>query len=177
MPSTNASSQSAPQCTRARRCPPAGRCARCRTRAAAAGGARGAKRSTRVSTSMPGSASWTARNPTTPHRPPGLFARLTRLSRHAEHTLGGAPAVPGSADDAGLPEAALLQRLQSTRDGLTDTDADARRQQYGPNQVGRDTQPNAWLELGAKAKNPLNALLLALAAISWATGDARAAGV
>ncbi|MBS0638346.1 MAG: magnesium-translocating P-type ATPase, partial [Proteobacteria bacterium] len=127
---------------------------------------------------MPGAACWTARSLITPaDRPRWHWPVLLRPVSPGLGSTGltaGAPA----ADivlDARLPEQDLLRRLDTGRDGLTETEAAARLQRVGPNQVMREAEQSAWLELAARAKNPLNALLLGLALISWLTGDARAA--
>ncbi len=76
-----------------------------------------------------------------------------------------------------MPAEDLLRRLGSSMEGLTDTEAAARLVRTGPNQVAREKQQTIAQELAGRAKNPLNALLLSLAAVSWITGDARAAAV
>lgn len=76
---------------------------------------------------------------------------------------------------ARLPMAELLRQLSTAAEGLADKEAASRLIQYGPNQVAREKQQTIPRELAGRAKNPLNALLLSLAAISWITGDGRAA--
>jgi Mg2+-importing ATPase len=62
-------------------------------------------------------------------------------------------------------------------DGLAEEDAKRRLLQVGPNQVAHERPQTMLREFINRAKNPLNALLLSLAAVSWITGDARAAVV
>jgi P-type Mg2+ transporter len=76
---------------------------------------------------------------------------------------------------ARLPARDLLRQLGSSAEGLTDAEAAGRLLRIGPNQVAREQRQGFLQELAGRAKNPLNALLLSLAAVSWLTGDARAA--
>ncbi|MDE2197754.1 MAG: magnesium-translocating P-type ATPase [Rhodospirillales bacterium] len=69
----------------------------------------------------------------------------------------------------------LLRRLAGGTEGLTDAEAAARLSRVGPNQVAREHEHGMLREFAGRVKNPLNALLLSLAAVSWITGDARAA--
>ncbi|MEI7712628.1 MAG: magnesium-translocating P-type ATPase [Rhodospirillales bacterium] len=62
-------------------------------------------------------------------------------------------------------------------EGLTDAEAAARLQQVGPNLIAREQPQSMGRELLGRARNPLNFLLLGLAAVSWVTGDVRAAVV
>jgi Mg2+-importing ATPase len=71
----------------------------------------------------------------------------------------------------------LLRQLGSSAEGLTDAQATALLVRFGPNQVAREQKQSVLREFVGRAKNPLNALLLSLAAVSWMTGDARAAVV
>jgi len=91
------------------------------------------------------------------HRPRDETGELRRLS-----TLG--------AEDA-------LARLHSGRDGLSAREAAARLKRDGPNVVTRERPLSIPCELWGRAKNPLNALLVTLAAVSYALGDTRAAAV
>ena len=81
------------------------------------------------------------------------------------------------AAQARMPSEDLLRQIASTADGLTDAEAAARLVRIGPNQVAREETQTVFQEFLGRAKNPLNGLLLTLAVISWATGDARAAAV
>ena len=77
---------------------------------------------------------------------------------------------------ADSPEAAL-QRLGASAAGLTEADAAARLKRFGPNRIGRQGQPPIIVEIWRRLRNPLNALLLALAAVSWMLSDVRSAVV
>jgi magnesium-transporting ATPase (P-type) len=79
------------------------------------------------------------------------------------------------AAQARLSSAALLCQLDTSSDGLTDSEATARLVRVGSNQIAREQQQSIAAEITERARNPLNVLLFALAALSWATGDARAA--
>jgi len=67
--------------------------------------------------------------------------------------------------------------LASTLEGLSKTEADARLKKIGPNIVARERKATILEELWGRARNPLNALLLTLAATSYFLGDVRAAVV
>jgi len=69
----------------------------------------------------------------------------------------------------------LCQRLQSSPVGLTHEGAARRLQDFGLNLVARERKPTILQEVWGRARNPLNALLLALAAVSYFIGDMRAA--
>ncbi|MFO1475939.1 MAG: magnesium-translocating P-type ATPase [Verrucomicrobiota bacterium] len=73
--------------------------------------------------------------------------------------------------------AEALELLRSRASGLTDEEAAARLEEYGPNEVAREKH-HGWMErLYAAARNPLVILLTVLAILSFATGDARAGTV
>ncbi|MFO1088531.1 MAG: magnesium-translocating P-type ATPase [Hyphomicrobiales bacterium] len=86
-------------------------------------------------------------------------------------------AAPDLSALARAPLDALLTDLDTTRDGLTETEAAARLERVGPNVVARERGPTVWQELLGRTLNPLNALLVTLALVSWSTGDVRAAVV
>jgi Mg2+-importing ATPase len=67
--------------------------------------------------------------------------------------------------------------LGSSLAGLTVEEAKARLKRYGANVVTRELRPSIAKELWGRARNPLNALLVTLAAVSYALGDVRAAVV
>ena len=73
-----------------------------------------------------------------------------------------------------LPEPAC-QRLGSSTLGLASDDAALRLKSYGFNLVTREREPTILQEIWRRAKNPLNALLLTLATVSYFLGDVRAA--
>jgi P-type Mg2+ transporter len=69
----------------------------------------------------------------------------------------------------------LLDWLHSAPEGLDAAEAAARLAAVGPNIVAQNGRPSFLDELWGRAKNPLNALLLGLAAASYFLGDASAA--
>ena len=68
-----------------------------------------------------------------------------------------------------------LHRLRCSPNGLSLEDAEARLAAVGPNVVARNGHPGILRELIGRSKNPLNALLLTLALVSYLLGDLRAA--
>ena len=76
-----------------------------------------------------------------------------------------------------LPADLACQQLQSSSDGLATAEAERRLAGCGPNLVTRERKPTILEEIWGRAKNPLNALLLTLAVVSYFTGDVRAAAV
>ncbi len=73
--------------------------------------------------------------------------------------------------------AEALKLAGGAAEGLAETEAQARLKTFGPNQVAREGRPTVLAELWGRARNPLNALLLTLAAVSWFLSDPRAAVV
>jgi P-type Mg2+ transporter len=71
----------------------------------------------------------------------------------------------------------LLQQLGTTAEGLTTQAVAQRLAAFGPNLVAHERQQSLVEELMGRAKNPLNFLLLSLAAASYFLGDQRAAAV
>jgi P-type Mg2+ transporter len=69
----------------------------------------------------------------------------------------------------------LCQRLRSSPAGLTYEEAARRLQDFGLNLVARERKPTILEEIWGRARNPLNTLLLTLAAVSYFIGDMRAA--
>ena len=65
----------------------------------------------------------------------------------------------------------------SAFEGLSDVEAAARLKKFGPNLVARERKATVPEELWSRARNPLNALLLTLAFVSYFLGDVRAAVV
>ena len=72
------------------------------------------------------------------------------------------------------PEDSCRQVGSSTA-GLTRAEAARRLRSFGPNLVTRERKPTVLEEIWSRARNPLNALLLALAVVSYFLGDLRAA--
>ena len=73
--------------------------------------------------------------------------------------------------------AEVLQMLGTASTGLTEAEAAARLEQYGPNEVAKEKH-EGWLQrLYIAVRNPLVILLTVLAVLSFATGDLRAGSV
>src|SRR5579864_3356608 len=78
---------------------------------------------------------------------------------------------------AGSEAEEVLQKLHTSKVGLSEDEGERRLHEYGPNVVARDER-HPRIRLLAKALiNPLVLLLLVLAASSFLTGDFRAGGV
>jgi Mg2+-importing ATPase len=84
----------------------------------------------------------------------------------------GAAQVFSASDRVDLTQCASAD---SVPQGLTPNEAAARLARFGPNKVVRDGHRSIGQELWAHLANPLNGLLLVLAAISWLISDARSA--
>ncbi len=72
---------------------------------------------------------------------------------------------------------AVLAALRTSRAGLSVREAAHRLRRVGLNRIAHERRASVMRELVGRAKNPLNALLLALAVASYALGDLRAAVV
>ncbi len=78
---------------------------------------------------------------------------------------------------SGLEPQSACNNLGSTIEGLSDAEAAVRLKKFGPNLVARERKATIPEEIWSRARNPLNALLLTLATVSWFLGDIRAAVV
>jgi len=78
---------------------------------------------------------------------------------------------------ATLGDAEVLESLGSSLHGLDPAQARARLAATGPNVIVRNGAPSVFEEFWARARNPLNALLLSLAVASYVLGDLRSAVV
>jgi Mg2+-importing ATPase len=67
------------------------------------------------------------------------------------------------------------QRVESSTGGLEAAEAERRLKSHGLNLVARERKPSMLEEIWSRARNPLNALLLTLAGVSYFLGDIRAA--
>jgi len=74
-----------------------------------------------------------------------------------------------------LQSAEVCANLGSSPEGLSVAEAAARLKKFGPNLVARERKPTIPEEIWNRARNPLNALLLTLAGVSYFLGDLRAA--
>jgi len=70
--------------------------------------------------------------------------------------------------------ATVLKELGTQLVGLSNSEAAARLKQYGSNEIAREKRQSALMRLLVNIKNPLVLLLLALAGLSYLTGDLRA---
>jgi len=68
----------------------------------------------------------------------------------------------------------VLGQLNTTPDGLSQTEIEARLEKYGANEVAREKRRTWLMRLWDNIKNPLVILLIILGAISFLTGDMRA---
>ena len=88
---------------------------------------------------------------------------------------------PSGADEffalSRLTGEASCKRLGSSAAGLTSKKAARSLNSYGRNLITREQKPTIVQEIWNRTKNPLNALLLTLALVSWFLGDVRAAVV
>ncbi len=109
-------------------------------------------------------------------RPPPNFLRAA-ASRVAGARADGDSAAHGLLAFAAMDEAEALASAGSSLEGLDAAEAAARLAAIGPNLVAHEGPPGMLRELWARMKNPLNALLWALAMISYAVGDVHAAVV
>jgi Mg2+-importing ATPase len=101
---------------------------------------------------------------------------------HASHLRSDLrpAAEPADAELRALAQAnteAACQALRSSAQGLTEAEAAERLKVYGPNRINGEEQTPILLELWRRLRNPLNGLLLVLAAVSWVVSDARSAVV
>ena len=100
------------------------------------------------------------------------FRQLPSSHRHPDPTIA-----QRLVDAAAAEPEELLTQLGTTHEGLDAQTAAKRLSTIGPNLVARERQQNIVRELIGRAKNPLNFLLLSLAAVSYFFGDTRAAAV
>ncbi len=68
-----------------------------------------------------------------------------------------------------------LHRLDSSANGLTAAEAEARLRVVGPNEIAHEARHTVVREIISRSINPLNALLLTLAVVSYFLSDQRAA--
>jgi P-type Mg2+ transporter len=78
---------------------------------------------------------------------------------------------------AGQETADVLQKLHTSKDGLSGSEAERRLHEYGPNVVAREERHPHIQLLGKALINPLVILLLVIAASSFLTGDFRSGSV
>jgi len=85
--------------------------------------------------------------------------------------MGASNGALGPEDIWKLPEDVLLARLGTSAEGLADTQVQARRALYGPNEAAAAKRSPLWLQFLARFRSPLVIILLVASALSAATGD------
>src|SRR5215469_9122611 len=98
--------------------------------------------------------------------------RHSPLSQHRDPAMAR-PLLNAAAAE---PES-LLSRMGTTPQGLTAEEVAVRLRAVGPNLVAHERRQSLFAELVGRSRNPLNFLLLSLAAVSYFLGDRRAAAV
>jgi magnesium-transporting ATPase (P-type) len=84
---------------------------------------------------------------------------------------------PAVLDTAGKDGDGLLGHLRTTHEGLTQTEAEERRQAVGPNEVAQERRQNWAIRFLEILRNPLVILLAILSTVAFASGDVRAGTV
>ncbi len=103
---------------------------------------------------------------------------LPKGSFHGPHVAPSAIRASPQLVEAAAAEAEdALRALGSSKDGLSEGDAERRLKEYGPNVVAADQRHPLLRLLRRALVNPLVILLVALAGSSFATGDIRAGSV
>ena len=106
----------------------------------------------------------------------GLFRFALEFFQPAPPRGFGDPALAQRLLDAGrMEQRALWPFLAAFPEGLEETEARERLATAGPNTIAREGPPTIAQELWGRARNPLNALLLVLAALSYFLGDLHSA--
>jgi P-type Mg2+ transporter len=100
-----------------------------------------------------------------------LPKRLLATARTKGSAIHIAPVV---IESAAMDAAGVYSLLKTRPEGLTTEEAAARLAEHGPNILAKDRRPGLLKLLWRALLNPLVILLAVLAAISFATGDARA---
>ena len=111
----------------------------------------------------------------TPRRFMDVLSRPTKKS----HRVGADSAASSDllAKVSRLQPHDACAKLESALEGLSGAEAAIRLKKFGPNLVARERKATVAEELWSRARNPLNALLLSLAVVSYFLGDVRAAVV
>ena len=103
------------------------------------------------------------------------FARF--VQRPLTSTAGSTASGVSLAGVAGCSPEEALQRLGSSAEGLTTVEVATRLRSVGLNEVAHEVRHTILVEIISRSINPLNLLLLMLAATSYVLGDQRAAVV
>jgi len=102
-----------------------------------------------------------------------IFANPTHLSDFAR---GNGIKVSRKLVESGeIDVALLLEKLDTTDAGLTTEEAEARIEQYGPNEIAKEKHQTFLMRLLDNIKNPLVILLVVLGIVSYITNDVPAA--
>jgi Mg2+-importing ATPase len=116
-----------------------------------------------------------------PSQGPGMHEALAGWWHRSTQSPRPQPTTPFQIGEIAAASAidadAVWSALDSAPDGLSAAEAERRQAKYGPNLIARDARASVVQELWARARNPLNALLLGLAVVSYGLGDTRAAVV
>lgn len=108
---------------------------------------------------------------------PALNNVVSRLSIPLKKSTNNIQVSPLLVEAARTDVNELLTKLGTSAQGITETEAEVRREIHGFNEVTQETK-HGWLwRLMTTVRNPLVLLLAALATISFATGDIRAGTV
>ncbi len=105
---------------------------------------------------------------------PSLNTVVSRLSTPLKKSAGTIQVSQGLIDAARAETAEVLAQLSTSLQGLAETEAEERRERYGPNEVAQEKKHGWAWRLMHTLQNPLVILLAALAVLSFATGDVRA---
>jgi Mg2+-importing ATPase len=108
------------------------------------------------------------------HAAGGILPKTLLARSHKSQAIRVAP---GLLVAARLAPDGVFAQLKSAPEGLSAAEATLRLAQYGANVLAKDLRPSFLRLLGRAARNPLVLLLAVLAAVSFSTGDARAATV
>ena len=90
---------------------------------------------------------------------------------HRSHGPSEKQSVRRLIDIAHADSASTLQQLNTSVNGLSSTEAETRLKQYGPNDIAREKRLSAAKRLFAILRDPLLALLVVLAIVSFVTGN------
>ena len=107
----------------------------------------------------------------------GLRSAAMFLRRGLKHPAPAIRVSPLLAELATVESVVALERLGSSREGLSEEEATLRLERHGPNVVADDQRPGRLRLFVHACVNPLVLLLAVLAFVSLATGDTRAAVV
>ena len=98
-------------------------------------------------------------------RDSGIFSNQNMANKSIDHSRNG----DALSEAATRETAEVLQSLGSSPTGLTKSEAEARLEKYGPNEVGQEKK-HEWLHrLWVAVRNPLVILLTVLAIVTFAT--------